>query len=135
MQGPASYVVAKTLLEGDALMVFKQAEIACGYQIVPHFELCLDDVAEHVSPEKAGQIQKRSMQRNIHYDKEFTAKEWVAQITELNRYLKDFPAHNGNPTQHLDADELLNILEFGVLARWHREFTVQGFDPVDQGLH
>eukprot|EP00957_Ditylum_brightwellii_P154936 11792557-Ditylum_brightwellii.AAC.1 len=28
----------------------------------------------------------------------------------------------------------MNILEFGVPASWHREFTVQGFDPVDQGL-
>eukprot|EP00957_Ditylum_brightwellii_P084314 6410898-Ditylum_brightwellii.AAC.1 len=36
--------------------------------------------------------------------------------------------------QPLDADELFDILEFGVLASWHREFTVQGSDPVDQGL-
>eukprot|EP00957_Ditylum_brightwellii_P139320 10617698-Ditylum_brightwellii.AAC.1 len=28
----------------------------------------------------------------------------------------------------------MDILEFGVLHSWHREFTVQGFDPVDQGL-
>eukprot|EP00957_Ditylum_brightwellii_P000878 69819-Ditylum_brightwellii.AAC.1 len=28
----------------------------------------------------------------------------------------------------------MNILEYGVPARWCREFTVQGFDPVDQGL-
>ena len=42
-QGPASYAVAKTLLKGDALMVFEQAEIAHGNQTVPHFELCLDD--------------------------------------------------------------------------------------------
>eukprot|EP00957_Ditylum_brightwellii_P105317 8029134-Ditylum_brightwellii.AAC.1 len=74
------------------------------------------------------------MRRNIRYGKEFTVKEWVAGITELNSYLKDFPAHNGNPTQPLEADELLDILKFGVPARCHREFTVQGFDPVDQDL-
>eukprot|EP00957_Ditylum_brightwellii_P098208 7483056-Ditylum_brightwellii.AAC.1 len=28
----------------------------------------------------------------------------------------------------------MDILEVGVLASWRREFTVQGFDPVDQGL-
>eukprot|EP00957_Ditylum_brightwellii_P017898 1348065-Ditylum_brightwellii.AAC.1 len=49
-------------------------------------------------------------------------KEWVARVQELNRYLKDFLAHNANSTQ------------FGVPASWHREFTIQGFDPVDQGL-
>eukprot|EP00957_Ditylum_brightwellii_P110391 8419164-Ditylum_brightwellii.AAC.1 len=45
--GPASYAVAKTLLKGDALMVFEQVEINHGNQTVPHFKLCLDDVAEH----------------------------------------------------------------------------------------
>eukprot|EP00957_Ditylum_brightwellii_P110617 8436688-Ditylum_brightwellii.AAC.1 len=52
----------------------------------------------------------------------------------MNDYLKDFPAHNGNPIQPLNQDELLDILEYGVPAKWHREFTVQGYDPVDQGL-
>eukprot|EP00957_Ditylum_brightwellii_P047083 3575570-Ditylum_brightwellii.AAC.1 len=28
----------------------------------------------------------------------------------------------------------MDILEYGVPVAWHREFTVQGFDPVDQGL-
>eukprot|EP00957_Ditylum_brightwellii_P112891 8607689-Ditylum_brightwellii.AAC.1 len=37
--------------------------------------------------------------------------------------------------QPLNKDELLNILEFGVPGSWCREFTVQGFDPMDQGLH
>eukprot|EP00957_Ditylum_brightwellii_P200121 15256140-Ditylum_brightwellii.AAC.1 len=133
-QGPPSYAAAKTLLKGDTLTVIKQADIACGNQTVPHFKLCLDDVAEQVFPEKAGQIQKHYMQRNVRYDKEFTIKEWVAQVTELNSYLKDFSIHNGNLTQPLNVDELLDILEFGVPARWRREFTVQGFDPVDQGL-
>eukprot|EP00957_Ditylum_brightwellii_P141591 10786646-Ditylum_brightwellii.AAC.1 len=28
----------------------------------------------------------------------------------------------------------MDILEYGVPAAWRREFTVQRFDPVDQGL-
>eukprot|EP00957_Ditylum_brightwellii_P205947 15346093-Ditylum_brightwellii.AAC.1 len=28
----------------------------------------------------------------------------------------------------------MDILEYGVPASWRREFTVQGFDPVDQSL-
>eukprot|EP00957_Ditylum_brightwellii_P173722 13226074-Ditylum_brightwellii.AAC.1 len=77
-QGPPSYAVAKTLLKDDAMAVFKQAEIARGNQTVSDYELCLDDVAKHVFPEKAGQIQKRYMWRNIRYGKEHTVKEWVA---------------------------------------------------------
>eukprot|EP00957_Ditylum_brightwellii_P074883 5691701-Ditylum_brightwellii.AAC.1 len=57
-QGPASYTVAKTLLKGNALTVFDQAEISHRNQTVPHFELCLDDVAAHMFLEKAGQTQK-----------------------------------------------------------------------------
>eukprot|EP00957_Ditylum_brightwellii_P128227 9779617-Ditylum_brightwellii.AAC.1 len=133
-QGPASYAVAKTLLKGGGLTVFEQTEIAHGNQTVPHFNLCLDDVAEHVFHEKASQIQKRYMHRNNCYGIDNAVKEWVAQVQELNGYLKDFPAHNRNPTQPLGADELLVILEFGVRVSWHREFTVQGFDPMDKGL-
>eukprot|EP00957_Ditylum_brightwellii_P009150 692110-Ditylum_brightwellii.AAC.1 len=86
------------LLKGDVLTAFEQADIAHGNQTVTNFELCLDDVAKHIFPEKAGQIQKRYMQRNIRYGRGITVKEWVAQVMELNGYLKDFPAHNGNPT-------------------------------------
>eukprot|EP00957_Ditylum_brightwellii_P103099 7857126-Ditylum_brightwellii.AAC.1 len=74
------------------------------------------------------------MKRIIRYCGGITVKEWVAQVTKLNTYLKDFPAHKGNPTQPLNADKLLDILEYGVPVRWSREFTVQGFNPVDQGL-
>eukprot|EP00957_Ditylum_brightwellii_P009037 683096-Ditylum_brightwellii.AAC.1 len=65
MQGPPSYAVAKTLLKGNTLTVFKQVEITQRNQTVLHFKLCLDDVAKHVFLEKSGQIQKRYMRRNI----------------------------------------------------------------------
>eukprot|EP00957_Ditylum_brightwellii_P102518 7813088-Ditylum_brightwellii.AAC.1 len=116
------------------VMRFEQSEIAHRNLTVLHFKLCLDDVAKHNFPEKAGQIQKCYMKRNILYGKDNTVKEWVAWVQKLNMYLKDFPEHNGNPTQRLDANELFDILEFGVPLNWRREFTVQGFDPVDQGL-
>eukprot|EP00957_Ditylum_brightwellii_P191471 14577576-Ditylum_brightwellii.AAC.1 len=79
------------LLKVDALTMFEQAEIAHRNQTVPHFNECLDDVAEHVIPEKSGQIQKRYMQRNLQFTKDLTIKKWVAQVQELNGYLKDFP--------------------------------------------
>eukprot|EP00957_Ditylum_brightwellii_P068437 5196069-Ditylum_brightwellii.AAC.1 len=122
------------LLKGNALTVFKQAEIDHSTQSVTHFELCLDDVAEHVFPEKAGQTQKCYMHRNLQLVGEMTIKEWVAQVLELSEYLKNFPVHNRNQVQPLDKDKILDILEYGVPVVWRREFTVQGFDPVDQGL-
>eukprot|EP00957_Ditylum_brightwellii_P157094 11956246-Ditylum_brightwellii.AAC.1 len=85
---------------------------------MPHYEKCLDDMAEHVFPEKAGQIQKRYIRRNIHFSKEYTVKAWVACVKELNGYLKDFLDHNRTATQPLDPDELMDILEYGVPASW-----------------
>eukprot|EP00957_Ditylum_brightwellii_P035877 2719018-Ditylum_brightwellii.AAC.1 len=91
-----------------------------GNQTVPHFDLCLHDVAAHVFPEKAAQTQKRYMRRNLRYTKETSVKEWVARVSELNSYLKDFPATNGNASQPLDEDELLDIWEYGVPQGWRR---------------
>eukprot|EP00957_Ditylum_brightwellii_P155593 11844161-Ditylum_brightwellii.AAC.1 len=134
MQGPPSYAVAKTLLKGDALTVFEQAKIDHGNQTVQKFQRCLDDVAKHIFPEKARQTQKHYMWRNLRFGGGITVKEWVAQISELSSYLKDFPAHNRNTIQPLDKDKRLDILEYRVPASWCRKFTVQRFDPVDQGL-
>eukprot|EP00957_Ditylum_brightwellii_P206251 15347554-Ditylum_brightwellii.AAC.1 len=75
-------------------------------------------MAAHVCLEKAGQTQKGYMQRNIQYGRDTMVKEWVAQVLELNSYLKDFPTTNGNPTQPLDEDELLDILEYEDLIQW-----------------
>eukprot|EP00957_Ditylum_brightwellii_P161225 12275492-Ditylum_brightwellii.AAC.1 len=63
------------------------------------------------------------MQRNLRYLRETSVKEWVARVSGLNGYLKDFPATNGNASQPLDKNELLDILEYGVPASWRREFT------------
>eukprot|EP00957_Ditylum_brightwellii_P109748 8371341-Ditylum_brightwellii.AAC.1 len=46
--GPLSYAVAKTLLKGDAIMVFEQADTTHENQTVTNFELCLDNVSKHV---------------------------------------------------------------------------------------
>eukprot|EP00957_Ditylum_brightwellii_P008094 613816-Ditylum_brightwellii.AAC.1 len=47
MQGPPSYAVIKTLLKGDALTVFEQAENTHSNHTLQKFDLCLDDVAKH----------------------------------------------------------------------------------------
>eukprot|EP00957_Ditylum_brightwellii_P189494 14423668-Ditylum_brightwellii.AAC.1 len=75
-QGPPSYAVTKTLLKGNMLTVLKQAEITHRNQAVTNFELCLEDMAKRVFPEKSGQIQKRYMRRNICYSRGTTVKEW-----------------------------------------------------------
>eukprot|EP00957_Ditylum_brightwellii_P056573 4288637-Ditylum_brightwellii.AAC.1 len=91
-------------------------------------------MAEHMFPKNAGQTQKGYVCRNLRLVGEMTVKEWVAWVSEMKKCLKDFPAQNGNKIQPLNKDEIMDILEYGVLASWYREFTVQEFDQVDQGL-
>ena len=131
--GPPSFAVAKTLLKGDALTVFESSSTTHGAATTANFQTCLDDVAAHVFPDKAGQTQKRYLRRNLRKDASMTVKEWVARVMELNAYLTEFPAHNGTDITELDDAEIMDILEYGVPPTWRREFTVQGFDPADQG--
>ena len=63
-----------------------------------------------------------------------TVKECVAQVLELNEYLKEFPAVNGVREQPLNDAEVMEILEYGVPSAYRREFTVQGFNPLTQRL-
>ena len=52
----------------------------------------------------------------------------------MNKYLKEFPKVNGTREQPLNDAEIMEILEYGVPSSYRREFTVQGFDPLNQGL-
>ena len=58
----------------------------------------------------------------------------MAQVLKLNKYLKEFLAVNGVKETPLNEAEVVEILEYGVPATYHREFTRQGFDPLTQGL-
>ncbi len=132
--GPASYALVKTLLKGDALTVFQTAETRIGNQTVANFDTCLNEVTAHVFPEKAAQLQKRYLRRCLTKSPSLTVKEWVVRVLELNEYFKEFPKVNGTREQPLNDAEVMEILEYGVPSSYRREFTVQGFDPLTQGL-
>eukprot|EP00957_Ditylum_brightwellii_P181207 13803053-Ditylum_brightwellii.AAC.1 len=127
--GSSSVADYKQCSRDRTLHRFQQAT-----QLPRPFSRAMHEVAAHIFPEKAGQAQKRYMQRNVRFGRGITVKEWVAQVLELNIYLKGFHAHNRNMIHPLDKDKLLDILKYRVPAFWSRKFTVQGFDPVDQGL-
>ena len=132
--GPASYALVKTLLKGDALTVFQTAEVTFGNQTLVNFQSCLNEVTTHVFPEKAGQLQKRYLRRCSAKYEGVQVKEWVARVLELNEYLREFPIVNGVSETKLSDAEIMEILEYGVPREYRREFTVQGFDPLTQGL-
>ena len=85
-------------------------------------------------PKKSAQLQKRYLRRCLTKGDEVTVKEWVTQVLNLNEYLKVFPTVNGVSQQALNDTEVMEILEYGVLTTYRREFTVQGLKPLTQGL-
>ena len=58
----------------------------------------------------------------------------MAQVLELNEYLKEFLTDNGVRETSLNEAELMKILEYGVPPSYCREFRVQSFYPLTQGL-
>ena len=49
-QGPARYTMARQVLQGDALALFDAAAATRGNKTKANFELCLNDVTDHVFP-------------------------------------------------------------------------------------
>eukprot|EP00957_Ditylum_brightwellii_P192164 14627844-Ditylum_brightwellii.AAC.1 len=53
------YLLVKSLLNGDALQVFKNKEASQGVKVGLAFTKCLAVVTEHVFPKKAYKTQKK----------------------------------------------------------------------------
>ena len=98
--GPANYAVAKTLLKGDVLMVFEASETFYGAVTLDNLEKFLDNVTTHVFLEKSVQTQTQYMRRNICSMKGQAVKEWVTQLFELNKCLREFSKVNRNAPQN-----------------------------------
>ena len=128
--GPGCYLVAKNLLQGDALARFENAATARGNETVTNFSQVLDDVTAHVFPARALQTQKRFMRRYLRKPEAMKTREWVARIVEINNYLPSFPKQGETTPTKLPDDELLDLMEFGVPNSWQRTMILQNFDPV-----
>eukprot|EP00957_Ditylum_brightwellii_P097346 7414597-Ditylum_brightwellii.AAC.1 len=64
---------------------------------------------------------------------EMTINECVAWVSELNKYLMEFPAHNRNQVQPLDKDEIMDILEYGVPAAADKPKDKKSSKPKNTG--
>jgi hypothetical protein len=130
--GPASYSVGRRLLEGDALATFNNKATELNAETVANFNVCLDAVAASVFPRRALLLQKRYMRRFLRKPSTMTTREYVARINEINNYLPSFPptVEGGQAPEKLPADEISDLLEFGVPHSWQREMVIQDFDPL-----
>lgn len=127
--GPNKYAMARRLLEGDALAKFNEKALQRGNETNQNFDLVLRDVTEHVFPKRALAVQKRYMRRYMRKPRGDKTREYMARVTELNEYLREFPGYEQG--KELGADCIMDIAEYAVPATWQRQMVVHGFDPLD----
>ena len=131
--GPARYSLYRRALRGDALAAFESAAATQGAETVAHLELVMNSVSNHVFPERAVRTQKRWMRRQLRKPHDLSIREWVARVVELNDQIPNYPHPEGEgPSEKLDDDELMDILEFGVPNSWQKQMILHDFDPVQK---
>eukprot|EP00957_Ditylum_brightwellii_P132054 10068369-Ditylum_brightwellii.AAC.1 len=94
-----AYSLVKSLLKGDALQVFKNAEASQEIKDGPAFMKCLAAVTKNVFPKKTYETQKMY-----------------------------FPMPDGVTATKIACKEFVDVLEDGVLYQWKLEFEKEGFD-------
>jgi hypothetical protein len=128
--GPGKFVVARRLLQGDALAAFNN-ELGGDPKDDNSFNRCMDAVRDWVFPPRALLLQKRAMRRYMRKPKEFLTRKYIAHMNELNSYLLEFPpVVAGQAPTALADDEMADLLEFGIPFAWQAEMLRQDFDPL-----
>lgn len=130
--GPQKFTMIRRLITGDTLAVFNKAAAEHGNETNATFLRCLQDVTNHIFPQRALSFQKRYMRRYLRKPKEMSTREFAARISELNQYLKQFPPFEDN--QEIDDEEIIDIIEFGIPSSWQKNMVLQGFDPMESTL-
>ena len=113
--GVGKFLIARRLLEGDALAVFNGALLAGEQETCECFEVCINAVCDFVFPPRALLIQKRYLRCFVRKQSGQKTHDFITRLREINNYLPKFPPVNaGEVPQALSDDELLDLLEFGV---------------------
>ena len=130
--GPAKFTMIRRLITGDTLAVFNKVAQEHGNETNAAFLRCLQDVTNHIFPQRALPFQKRYMRRYLRKPKYMKTRDFVARLSELNEYLKQFPPFEDN--QEIDDEEIIDIIEFGIPGLWQKSMVLQGFDPMENTL-
>ena len=129
--GPSSYAMARQVLQGDALAAFDKAATNYATETVANFKEVLKQVTLHVFPQRALQLQKRYMRRNMRKPKSMTVRAYGNRVVQMRNQLDLYPGGNESGDT-LPEDELLDILEHGIPVTWQKEMSRQGFVPIEK---
>ena len=136
-KGPTKFELASNLLTGDALSIFKNAQIGIENftETNESFETCLDECAYAIFPSRAELYQKRYMRRSLAKPDEMTMREFMSRIQEINEYFPSFPPdYEGNAVGKLTESELVEIGEFAIPEEWQDTMHLHNVDPLTVGV-
>ena len=102
-------------------------------QEFPDVDTSLRQVLTALLPRKVLARVKRFLRRSCRKPGWMKVRDYVQHLYRINSdEIPLLPPFNAN--QHLQQDELLDIILFGTPRGWQREMDRQGFDPMDNTL-
>ena len=129
--GPNQYAMVRRILQGDALSAFEVAAVKNGNETVENLKKCFTELKKHVLPVNAYQRQRHFMNRMLRKPKDWTIRQFMTRLTELNDYLTDFPNPSATVTATKFSDhELTDIATNAIPNSWIKAMTYHDFDPL-----
>ena len=112
------------VLSGDALACFNNKSEELSVMSSSNFNKCVQALKEHIFPYQSLPYQKRFMRNAFKKPSNWTIRQFVSRLQEVNNYLPAFPPFKGD--QKLAEEEIIEILKYGSPAKWTHELTRQG---------
>jgi len=130
--GTQRFTIARRVLVGDALATL-EASLAGQNPTNALFVTAMNAVTTHVFPPRSLVSQKRGMRRFMRKPSTMKVRTYVTRLRELNDMLPKYPPFAGDG-QKLQDDELKDLIESGFPVTWQKQFTLDGFDPLDDAV-
>ena len=126
--GPIKYLLTRQILDEDVLTVFNLRATCRRNETNDHCKQVMGNLTQHVFPLKALETQKSYMRRFLCKPKDIKVPNFVSRVSELHQLLTLFPGTDDD--SKLPDDEILDLLEFGMLSSWQRQMILHAFNPV-----
>ena len=103
------------------------------YRQDAHFPIAVNEIISNLAPKKSLQRVKRYFRRECRKPADMKVRTYYQHLMRIN--MEDIPMLPPfQHPQHLNQDEILDIVLFGTPKSWQREMDRQGFDPLDNTM-
>ena len=126
--------MVRQVLKGVALTAFENAATEHGNETVDNYKKCLQAVKLAIFPPKAATRQRRAIGK-MRKPIEWTMRQFVARIQELNNQIPDYPhKEDGSAYSKHPEDELASFVEDGLPNKYCNFLREHGFNIFDHTM-